>query len=426
MLNNIIEYAKNENIDLEVNATKNDEISIEYLNQKLVNYKLQDIKEYKLKAIIDGLTVTSTVLDISNPEEIIRNLKLVRDLTDEVDKGDLAESIDIDISERKNLEIDINEVKNNIKTFNQEIKEKYQEVYSVRTEFNFEKDIYELTNTNNVYLKDINYHGYYYTDITLKIDDKTLSCSKFLMQKTPDFAEFKNKAIKEIEMKLQGSKAKSLKTQKYNIILENKSVYDILNAFVLDFHISNLIKKQSAFTNKINTKIFSDKITIVEDPTNWDLIGTRLFDSEGVKTYYKEIVGKGVFKTILYNKKYAAKDFVNSTGNAYGVRNVYIKPGKKDFNELLSVLNDGIYVRNLQGVHSGINHLTGDISLQCEGFVVESGKITRPLNQIILSTNIFELFSNVKEIGNDLEFFSSNGGAPSLLIENITIAGKEV
>ena len=51
---------------------------------------------------------------------------------------------------------------------------------------------------------------------------------------------------------------------------------------------------------------------------------------------------------------------------------------------------------------------------------------TKAVNHIILATNIFELFTQVKEIGSDLEWFGTNGGAPSLLIENITIAGKEV
>ena len=44
---------------------------------------------------------------------------------------------------------------------------------------------------------------------------------------------------------------------------------------------------------------------------------------------------------------------------------------------------------------------------------------------IILSTNIFEVFSNVLDVGNDLSKDNLNISAPSLLLENITIAGKE-
>ena len=47
------------------------------------------------------------------------------------------------------------------------------------------------------------------------------------------------------------------------------------------------------------------------------------------------------------------------------------------------------------------------------------------LNLIILTSNIFELFGNVKEVGNDLKFKSLVGASPSLLIENISISGSK-
>lgn len=426
MINKLLQYAKNENLELEIYSIKNDEISIEYLNKNLVNYKLQDIKEYKLKAIIDGAAVTTTVLDISNPEEVINTLKEARALTDELDNDSLAEQESINVENRNAIDIDILEVKNNLKNLNQELKEKYPSIFSIRSEYNFEKDEYQITNTNGVLLKDFNYHGYYNSDIVLKIEDQNLTCSKFVMAKIPDFEIFKNKLIDKIEDTLKKYNAKSTSTNKYNIILDNKSVYDILNNFALDFHTQNIRKNNSAFASKKDKKIFNKKITIVEDPTNKNLIGTRLFDSEGVKTYYKEIVKGGVFTTELYNKKYAEMDKIKSTGNSYGVRNLYIVPGDITKEELIKSMNDGVYIENLMGLHSGINHLTGDISIQCEGFIIKNGKKTKALNQIILSSNIFELFTNVKEIANDLEFFGSNGGAPSMLIENITIVGKEV
>lgn len=426
MLNNLLNYAKKENVDLEVYLTKNEEISIEYQNEKLINYKLQDIEEYKLKAIIAGAAITCTTLDISDPEKVINNLKDARLLTDELDKDFLATTIDIDEASRCNIEIDPLEIKNNILKLNKEVIEKFPEVFSIRTEFNFEKDEYNIVNTDNVNIRDYNYHGYYLTDIVLKIDDKNVSCDKFVMAKVPDFEVFRDKVLKTIVDTLKRANAKSTVTQKYNIILDNKCVNDILKSFILDFHAANIIKNQSAFSDKLNKKIFSEKITIVEDPTNKELIGTRLFDGEGVKTSFKTIVKNGVFKTELYNKKYAAQDNTESTGNSFGVKNAYILPGKRNVEELFNDLNEGIYIDSLKGLHSGINHLTGDISLQCEGYIIKDGKKCEGLKQIILSTNIFELFKNAKEIANDLEFFGEASGAPSISFLNITIAGKEV
>ena len=191
------------------------------------------------------------------------------------------------------------------------------------------------------------------------------------------------------------------------------------------FYAESINKKTSPLVDKFQEKIFSDKITIVEDPTNEKYIGKSLFDNDGVKTYYKKIVENGKFITKLYDRKTALKEDVLSTGNASGVRNAYLVPGEKSYKELIEQLKDGIIIENIEGLHAGLNTLTGDISLQATGFLVKNAKIVKALNMIILSTNIFELLNNVVEIGNDLEFFGEVSGAPSLLVSDITIVGKE-
>ena len=104
---------------------------------------------------------------------------------------------------------------------------------------------------------------------------------------------------------------------------------------------------------------------------------------------------------------------------------MYVKCGNKSFDELVKDLDNGIIIDEAVGFHSGVDKKTGNISVQAEGLYVKSGKIIKGLNMIILQTNIFEVFSNVLEVGNDLSKDNLNISAPSLLLENITIAGKE-
>ena len=198
----------------------------------------------------------------------------------------------------------------------------------------------------------------------------------------------------------------------------------ILKAFSEMFKKELIDKNLSPLMDKINTKVFSDKINIVEDPTNEKLVGKRLFDNEGVTTYYKEIVSNGKFITSLYDNKTAKKDNVKSTGNSYGVRNLYIVPGDLSEKELITKLDNGIYIDNVTGLHAGINFLTTNISLQSAGYTIKNGKKDKALKMIILSTTLFELLNNVIEIGNNLEFYSSTCGSPSILFKNISIAGN--
>ena len=88
------------------------------------------------------------------------------------------------------------------------------------------------------------------------------------------------------------------------------------------------------------------------------------------------------------------------------------------------MLDNGIIINNIEGLHAGINHQTGDISLQSTGFMVENGKIVKALDMIILQTNIIELLTNVIEVGNDLYGINPNSSSVSLLLDNITISGN--
>ena len=77
------------------------------------------------------------------------------------------------------------------------------------------------------------------------------------------------------------------------------------------------------------------------------------------------------------------------------------------------------------GLHSGIDVKSGNISIPVSGYLVETGVITKGLDMIVLSTNIFELLSNVISVGNDMSQSRIDVLSPSLLLNNIAIAGGE-
>ena len=171
--------------------------------------------------------------------------------------------------------------------------------------------------------------------------------------------------------------------------------------------------------------MFSNKITIVEDPLNISLVGTRIFDMEGNATYYKELIKDGKFITKLYDNKNAIIEDKKSTGTSGGVRNMYIVPGSNSYEELIKKMDNGIIIDLLEGLHAGANTITGELSLQASGYEIKEGKISKALKLIIMQTTLKELFNKVIDIGNDLEMFSVTGGSPSILFNDITIVGKE-
>ena len=181
----------------------------------------------------------------------------------------------------------------------------------------------------------------------------------------------------------------SVKSEKYNVIVNNNSMYLILKTFKDMFMAKTINKGVSLLSNSFGKEIFSPLVNIVEEPESKDYFGRKLFDSEGNKCINKSLIDNGKFVNKLYDNKEALKENLLSTGNADGVSNMYLVPGNSSFKELVKEMKDGVIITDLSGMHSGVNTITGDMSLDAKGYLVENGNITKPLKAILLSANLF-------------------------------------
>lgn len=242
--------------------------------------------------------------------------------------------------------------------------------------------------------------------------------------------ELANTAGKKVINSLCGT---SVKSNTYETIIKNEVVADMLQVFSSAFLADNVQKGFSLLSGKLGEKVYSSKITICDYPLLDNGYATTPFDSEGVASYNKNVVENGILKTYLYNLKTANKDGVQSTGNGFkssfrgtvgvSTTNFFIQNGITEFEDLLSDINNGLLITDVAGLHSGANSISGDFSLAAEGFLIENGKITAPVEQITIAGNFYNLLSDVKDIGNDLKFNSSAIGSPSLAFDSIQVAG---
>jgi PmbA protein len=97
------------------------------------------------------------------------------------------------------------------------------------------------------------------------------------------------------------------------------------------------------------------------------------------------------------------------------------------YDDLLGKVDKGILITSMGGLHSGTNTVSGDFSVSAEGFLIENGKISRPLEQITVAGNFYQLLKGIEIVGSDLLFPSQGGaggvGMPSLLVNGLTISG---
>jgi len=135
--------------------------------------------------------------------------------------------------------------------------------------------------------------------------------------------------------------------------------------------------------------------------------------------------------------KTANKDGVQSTGNAskasykgtIGISpsNLIVKPGKNSFDDMIRDIESGVYITSLQGMHAGLDPVSGDFSLQCHGYEIHQGKVGKPVSQITVAGNYFEMLKDIEQFSSDFEFSimaETYTGSASARIKSLTISGE--
>lgn len=225
-----------------------------------------------------------------------------------------------------------------------------------------------------------------------------------------------------------------LKTDTYPVIMKNEAMQSLLSAFAGLFSGDLIYKGISCLKDKENEKIFSDKITLIDDPTNEDALSAVAFDDEGVPCTKKVLVDKGVFKQALHDLKSAKRMHTQSTGNGFksgaagvvGVlpMNMYIEPSDKSFDELVQDMGTGFVITDLEGLHAGIDFVTTNFSLQCRGYWVENGVRKDNITLVTVASNFMDMMKQVKDVANDLEWEYHGIVSPSISFEGLAISGE--
>ena len=293
-----------------------------------------------------------------------------------------------------------------------------------------------INNTKGVDLKDKENLGILYISVIVKDkeDIKTgYSYRAFRNISDIDFKEIGKEAVDRAISKLG---AKPIKSGNYQTVLKNTVFANLLESYVSIFSADQAQKGLSLLDDKVGDKIASNLFNLVDDPFYKVGFASRTFDDEGTRTEFKKVIDKGELKTLLHSWKTAKKAGIESTGNALrssykssitiSPSNFFVEKGSRSFTDMIEGIENGIYITNLAGLHSGLNPVSGEFSLSAEGYEIINGKISRPINQITIAGNFFDLLKNIEDIGNDLEFtLPGNGhfGSPSIKVKSLSVSG---
>ncbi len=206
-------------------------------------------------------------------------------------------------------------------------------------------------------------------------------------------------------------------------------------------------RKSSMYAGRLGQKVASEHCTIVDDGTLPGRRGSLNMDDEGVPTQCTTLIENGILKGYMQDKLNAHLMGTKSTGNArresYAhlpmprMTNTYMLAGKYAPEEIIASVDKGLYAVSFSGGQVDITSGKFVFSAS-EAYLIENGKITRPVKGATLIGNGPDVMTKVSMVGNDLQLDRGVGvcgkqgqsvpvgvGQPTILIDEITVGGTE-
>jgi PmbA protein len=224
--------------------------------------------------------------------------------------------------------------------------------------------------------------------------------------------------------------AKKVRTAHVPVIFDPLVATSILEHIFEGVNGDSVYRGASFLAGKLGEKIASDNVTVIDDGTMTGGFGTAPFDGEGIPTRRTIVIENGVLKSYLLNTYTAKKLGLQTTANAsrglagtpgIGPGNCFLQPGSKTPQQVIGEIKEGLYVTEFLG--HGANLVTGDYSRGASGLWISGGELTYPVEEITVAGNLKEMFRNISEIANDLEFRGSVA-CPTIRIDGLTVGGE--
>jgi TldD protein len=204
-------------------------------------------------------------------------------------------------------------------------------------------------------------------------------------------------------------------------------------------------KGSSAFSGHLGQRVAAKGVTVVDDGTLPDRRGSLTVDDEGNTSQRTVLIEDGILKGYMQDTLNARLMGVPVTGNGRResfahlplprMTNTYMLNGERDPAEIIASVKKGLYCANFGGGQVDITNGKFVFSA-AEAYLIEDGKITRPVKGASLIGNGPDVLTRVSMIGNDMALDPGVGtcgkegqsvpvgvGQPTLRVDGLTVGG---
>ncbi len=205
---------------------------------------------------------------------------------------------------------------------------------------------------------------------------------------------------------------------------------------------ADLALSGGVLANNLGKKIASDLVTFYDDGTINGAFGSFKYDDEGVPAKKTLLIKDGVVTGLMHNRETAKKFNAEPTGNARAedfrvepiirMRNTYMAPKDRSFEELIEDIGFGYYFKSFRGGQANLDG-TFQVGIQ-EACEIVNGELGEPVRDASISGNTLETLLRVDAVGKDFELSSGRcgkgqtafigDGGPHIRVNEVIVGGS--
>lgn len=215
-------------------------------------------------------------------------------------------------------------------------------------------------------------------------------------------------------------------------------------AAVHSLEATSVARGMSVFCGKIGEKIGSDIVNAVDCGTDHEAWGSLNVDDEGTPTRCNVLIENGILKSYLVDKRNSKKmnHPITSSSRRESYKymttsrmtNTYFLNGTSTFEEIIANTKYGLFAKRMGG--GSVNPATGEFNFAVnEGYMIEDGKITKPVRGATLVGSGKDVLMRIDMIANNLSHghgmcgsmsgsIPTNVGQPTIRVSSMTVGGK--
>lgn len=222
-------------------------------------------------------------------------------------------------------------------------------------------------------------------------------------------------------------------TRRVTVVLDPYVTAQFLGIIGGTLNGDSVVKGRSLFAQRIGEQVATPLLTLVDDPTNPLAFTATDIDGEGLAARRNALIEEGVLKTFVQSSYSARRMGVSTTGNGIrggfgsvpsaGCLALQILPGQRAQQDIIADISDGLLIQQVQGLHSGVNPVSGDFSTGAAGLVIRNGQVAEPVREFTIASTLQRMLLDIAEVGGDLEWLPMRATGVSLVIHDVTVSG---